>query len=95
VAPAPVTRQDAWDRAAFDEMRARLHARFDGALAPAAFTIEAVRRPTSSGLTRVVLLRRRGTSTPWDVDTRTWTAGHVQHRTLAALEADLTAALSH
>jgi len=94
VAPAPLTSQDAWDRAAFDEMRERLHARFDDAVAPHSFTVEAVRRPTTSGLTRVVLLHRGGSDTTWEIDTRSWTGTHVQHRTLATLEADLTSALA-
>jgi len=94
VAPAPLTQPDVWDRAAFDEMRARLHARFDDAVAPASFTVEAVRRPTKSGLTRVVLLHRGNDDTTWEIDTRTWAGSRVEHRTLAALEADLTSALA-
>ncbi|MBD8059516.1 hypothetical protein IC607_11115 [Cellulomonas sp. JH27-2] len=89
-----MTQPEVWDRAAFDEMRTRLHARFDHTVAPDAFTVEAVRRPTKSGLTRVVLLNQGGHGSTWEIDTRTWAGSRIQHRTLATLEADLTSALA-
>ena len=96
-----MTSQDAWDRVAFDEMRTRLHARFDDLLAPGDFGVEAFNRPAVRGLTRKVLLHVSpdggGIDGPWSwpVSTRTWTAKTVQHQTLEQIADDIATILGH
>jgi hypothetical protein len=96
VGPSPLTSR----HQAVDELRGRLHARYDAALAAvgARFSVGVARRPTSGGLTRVVFLHVRPESgrddSDWPLDTRRWSGALVQHHTLDEVEAEIGAALA-
>ncbi|MDM7830594.1 hypothetical protein [Cellulomonas edaphi] len=90
---APLT---PWDRAAFDDLRSRLHVRYDDALRPASFSVEAARRPHGRGLVREITLTVSGdrtTTHTWPVDTRAWTGTTTQDASLDQVEAEISAAL--
>jgi hypothetical protein len=96
VGPSPLTSR----HQAVDDLRGRLHARYDAALEAVGtrFSVGVARRPTSSGLTRVAFLHVWPESgmddAEWPLDTRQWTGAMTQHHTLDEVEAEIGAVLT-